>query len=68
MIKFILLLALTPILLLGQNFEPIQHKFIVPAIQQDSIYLSSDSAYFRQTQFIKSNHWDSSLAPQNDSL
>lgn len=58
--KLIFLLVFIPILLIGQNFEPIQHKFIVTAIKQDSIYLSSDSAYFEQTKFIKGNHWNSS--------
>ena len=56
--KFILFLAIIPILLFGQNFEPSQKKFIVPAITLDSIYLSSDTAYFQQTRFIKGNHWE----------
>ena len=50
--KYILLIVLLPAILLGQNFEPVQKKFIVPAIGQDSVYLSSDSSYFQQTSFI----------------
>lgn len=54
-----LLIFLIPIVLISQNLEPIQLRFYMP-FKQDSVYLSSDSAYFQQTRFLKGNHWDNS--------
>jgi len=56
--KLIILISLFPILLNSQNLEPEQATFDLPATNEYSIYLSSDTAYFQQTRFIKGNHWE----------
>jgi len=60
--KYILILiALFPILLNSQNYEPEQAYFEIPAVSQSAMFpLSGSLDYFQQTSFLRGNHWDTS--------
>jgi hypothetical protein len=71
-IIMIIMLISTP--LFTQNFEPTQKKFKWGS-SVDSIYISADSTYFRQTKPIIGWHWGGSyklskslLTNQNDAF
>lgn len=52
--KPLILFVLLTISIIAQDFEPSQHKFNFLGIEQ---YLSADSAYFKQKNFITGYQW-----------
>ncbi|MBX3043101.1 MAG: T9SS type A sorting domain-containing protein [Candidatus Kapabacteria bacterium] len=74
MTKYIIILLLSVTSLIAQNFEPGQQLFKW-GLTGDSIYISSDLEYFRQTKPILGWHWGGSyklskslLVNQNDAF
>lgn len=53
--SILIVMFVLPCLLFGQNIEPQQVKFF---FQSDSIYLSADMDYFKQSKFLLGWHWN----------
>ncbi len=56
--KRICIFFLATVALMGQNFEPSQRRFFVPAIN-NSVLLSGSLPYFQQDRILMGWHWDS---------
>ncbi|OGU60327.1 MAG: hypothetical protein A2X64_03805 [Ignavibacteria bacterium GWF2_33_9] len=57
--QFLLILLILTVEMIGLDLEPVQHTYNV--LGQTNVILSPETLnYFKQTKFIKGNHWDHS--------